>query len=175
MTTHGPEPHEHACACAVGDTTPRTSKCRVPAACLVFVEDRRTPFQRPLRAFISSVFAHQKVTTGEDPCEDTRVLDERKTRATSSSTMRKPVVGTGEEGTTASACETAKVSNGGLRRQAGVTALGTYKCNRSLSTASPDEIAGGAFCHESVVATHEITGGKSKRKLCSPQVKNWIF
>jgi len=97
------------------------------------------------------------------------VWEEPKTRAKSSSTMRKPVVGTGEEGTTASACETAKVSNGGLRRQVGVTALGTYKCNRSLSTASPDEIAGGAFCHESVVATHEITGGKFKRKLCSAQ------
>ena len=104
----------------------------------------------------------EKLTTGEDPCEDSRVSEEPKTRATSSSAMRKPVVVTGGEGTTDSSYETAKVSNGGLRRQVGVTALGTDKCNRSLSTAAPDEIAGGAFCHKSVVATHEITGGKFK-------------
>lgn len=55
---------------------------------------------------------------------------------------------TGGGGRTDSAFNTVKALNGGLLRQVGVTALGTYKCNHSLSTASPVEIARGAFCHD---------------------------
>lgn len=69
---------------------------------------------------------------------------------------------TGERQRTDSAFKTMTALDGGLRTQVGELAPGTYKCNHSLSTASPGEIAMGAFCHDKRRGHALFVGGDSR-------------